>query len=182
MIEKIKNMILKLCEDTDWDWKSHIESVVKYSKILANQLGADEEICEVSAWLHDLIKIRDNQKDQHHVKGAEEAAKILKKFKYPEDKTQKIKHCILTHSSDKAYLPESVEAKIVASADALSHFDNLLSLAYFAFIVKKKSVAEFREYALHRYAKSWNKLCIPEAKELAKPKYDAIKLILGEEN
>jgi len=180
MIEEIKIMILELCEDKDWDWKAHVEAVVKYSKILAQQLNADEEICELSAWLHDIIKIRDGERELHHVTGSNEAVKILERYNYPKEKIQQVRHCIITHSSDEKYSPESIEAKIVASADALSHFDNFLSLAHFTFVLKKESVNQCRKTLVKKYEKSWKKLLIPEAKELAKPKYDAIKIILGE--
>ncbi|MCK4588803.1 MAG: HD domain-containing protein [Nanoarchaeota archaeon] len=180
MIDKIKAMILELCEDANWDWKNHINSVVKYTEILAKQLNADEEVCELSAWLHDIIKIREGKRELHHVKGAEEAGKILEEMGYSVDKIEKVKHCILTHSSDKNYMPETKEAKILASADALAHFDNFLSLAYFAFVPMKLSIEETRENLLGKTENSWNKL-IPEAKVLAKEKYEAIKLILSED-
>ena len=90
MIEEIKSMILELCKDKEWDWKAHVESVVKYSKILAKQLNADEEVCELSAWLHDIIKIRDGKRDLHHVNGSEEAVKILEKYNYPKEKIQQV--------------------------------------------------------------------------------------------
>ena len=182
MIEEIKSMILELCKDKEWDWKSHIESVVKYSKLLAKKLDADEEICEISAWLHDIKKIK-GEKEKHHVHGSEEAAEILKRYNYPEDRIEKIKHCILTHSSDKNYMPESKEAQIVASADALSHFDNFLALAFVVYNLKNHSIEEGREWLIKKYETCWDKLeLVPEAKEIAKEKYDAIKLILGEQN
>lgn len=115
-------MVLELCKDKEWDWRSHIESVVRYSKLLSQKLNADEEICEISAWLHDIKKIK-GERERHHVHGSEEASEILKGYAYPENRINMIKHCILTHSSDKNYMPESKEAKIVAFADALSHFD-----------------------------------------------------------
>jgi uncharacterized protein len=181
MIEKIKSMVLELCKGQEWDWKAHIESVVKYSKLLAKKLNADEEICEISAWLHDIKKIK-GEHEKHHVKGSEEAVKILEGYNYPKEKIQQVKHCIITHSSDENYIPESIEAKIVASADALSHFDNLLALAHYTFVLKKESVEQCKENLLKKYGKSWKKLLIPEAKEIAKPKYEAIKLILGEKD
>lgn len=179
MIKKIKQMMLELCENKDYDWKSHLESVVKYSKILAKELHADEEVCEIAAWLHDIKKMK-GEKENHHVYGSEEAAEILKKYGYPEDKIEKVKHCILTHSSDKNYPPESIEAKIVASADALSHFDNFLALADHVFRKKNMSISEGRVWLIEKYKACWNKLLIPEAKEIANPKYDAIKRILEE--
>jgi uncharacterized protein len=68
-------------------------------------LNADEEICEISAWLHDIKKIK-GESEKHHIYGAEEAVEILKRYNYPEDRIEKIKHCIVTHSSDKSYMPQ----------------------------------------------------------------------------
>ena len=178
MIDKIKSMILKLCEGQDWDWKSHIESVVEYSKQLAKELGADEEICEISAWLHDIKKLK-GERNKHHVRGSEEAVDLLRDFGYPEEKIEKVKHCILTHSTDKTYPPESIEAKIVASADALSHYDNFLALTYVAYNLKKQFIEEGREWLIKKYNSCWDKL-IPEARKIAKPKHDVIMLILSQ--
>jgi len=179
MTEKIRLMMLKLCENQDWCWKEHIESVVKYSKQLAKKLKADEEVCELAAWLHDIIKIRDRQRELHHVKGSEEAEKILKKLGYPQDKIEKVKHCILTHSSDKNYSPESIEAKIVSSADAMAHFDNFWALAHTAYRLKRLSIPEGRNWVKKKYESCWAKM-MPEAKEIARQKYDAVKVLLEE--
>jgi len=78
-------------------------------------------------------------------------------------------------------VPESQEAKIVASADALSHFDNFLALTYLVYTLKKFSIEEGRSWLIKKYKSCQDKLeLIPETKEIAKDKYDAIKLILGE--
>tara|TARA_Y100000310_G_C20407049_1_gene680170 strand:- start:73 stop:612 length:540 start_codon:yes stop_codon:yes gene_type:complete len=172
----LKGMILKLCKKNKWDWENHVKSVVKYSKILAKKMKADKEICEVSAWLHDIIKIKHSKAKSHHIKGSIEAEKILKNLNYPEDKIKKIKQCILTHSSDKKYQPKSKEARILASADALSHFDNPISNIYFALVIKKQNTKEAKKTLIKKAKNNWNKL-IPEAKKIAKPKYEAIKLL-----
>jgi putative nucleotidyltransferase with HDIG domain len=177
MIDKIKSMVLELCKGKDWDWKAHIESVVKYSKILADKLDADAEVVEIAAWLHDIKKLKGEKKD-HHIHGAEEAGEILKKLDYPEEKIDDIKYCILTHSSDELYLPETKEAKILASADALSHFDNFAALAYGFFGQKKLNIAEGRKALIEKYDSCWKKI-MPEARYLAKERYEAIMLILA---
>ena len=170
-------MILDLCKDPGW--RDHIESVVKFSEILARKLNADIEICLISAWLHDIKKIK-GEKDKHHVHGSEEAGEILMKLYYPADRIEKVKHCILTHSSDMNYIPKSIEAKVITSADALSHFSNFLDLAQTAFTFRKLSLEEGRNWLIKKYQGYWNKVQIlPEARDLVKDQYDAIKLILG---
>jgi len=178
MIEKIRSMVLELCKGKNWDWKVHMESVVKYSKILAKEVGADAEVLEIAAWLHDIKKLKGEKKD-HHIHGAEEAGEILKKLGYPKEKIAEVQYCILTHSSDELYPAETKEAKILASADALSHFDNFAALAYGFFGQKKLNIAEGRKALLEKYYSCWKKI-MPEARYLAKERYDAIRLILGD--
>lgn len=178
-VNQVRILIQKEYEGKSFNWKEHIEDVVKYSKLLSRQLDADEEICEIAAWLHDIDKIRGG-KEGHHIKGAEEASEILRKLGYPESKIKKVHDCILTHSSDKNYIPETIEAKIVASADILSHFENPLFEVYIYF-QKGLSISETKEKLLKNIDKNWDKLelkGIPEAKKIAKPKYDTIKILL----
>lgn len=175
-------MILELCKDKDWDWKSHIESVVKYSKLLAKKLDADEEVCEISAWLHDINKLEEGlNSKEHHIKGAKRSVEILKGFSNDQELIKKVEHCILTHSNSKDNMPKSKEAKIVASADGLSHYENFFSLAYLVYNIEKKDYSDGKNWLIQKYQKTWGKL-IPEAKEIAKSRYEAIKLILGEQN
>ena len=178
MIQEIRTKILDLCENKE-KWKSHIKFVVKYSKLLAKQIGADEEICEISAWLHDIKKLK-GEDENHHIRGAEEAEEILKKYNYSVERIEQVKHCIISHSSDIKYPPISVEAKIVASADKLNYFYNFLPTVHKAFVSKNYSIEEAKIWLIKKYEKSWNSLLIPEAKQFAKPKYDAIKLLLEE--
>lgn len=177
-VDSIRSMILDYCANQEWDWKGHIEGVVKYSKILAKQLDADEEVCEISAWLHDIIKVRDGKRELHNVYGAKEARKILKPLKYPNKKIKQVEHCIISHSTDGVHAPKSLEAKILRSADALSHFDNFSALSYYVYNMKEYNLEKGRTWLLKKYEKSWNKLILPEAKQIAKPKYDAIMLLL----
>jgi len=179
MANKAKKFMQDLCKKKDKTevWQNHIVLVAKYSKLLAKQLGADEEIAETAAWLHDIMKI-EGKKEKHHVHGAEKAGKILKDMGYSDKKIKHIQACILTHSSDTHYPPKTLEAKIVASADALSHFDNLAGLAYVAYSLRKLSREEGRIWLLQKFKTAWQKLCFPEARAMVKPKYEAIKELL----
>ena len=180
VMEKIKPMVLEWCGDPAhrW-WRTHVESVVEYSQMLAERLGGNKEILEVSAWLHDIKKIRDGEKEDHHVKGAKEAGEILTGLGYPMDKVQQVIYCILTHSSDETRPPGTMDAKILASADSLSHFDNFMAFAHWVYSLDGLSIADGRDMLVKKYAKNWKKL-MPEAREIAQPKYDAIKSVLGE--
>jgi len=169
-------------------WKSHIESVVNYTKLLSKKFGGDKEIVEIAALLHDIRKMKGQHQWQsnkklidyyhnHHVEGAEEAEKILLKFKYPLEKIEKVKNCILTHSKDKNYPPKTIEAKILATADALSYFDHFMEFAHWVYNIKKESINNGRKILAEKFKGAWDKM-MPEAKKIGKDKYEMIMKIL----
>jgi len=183
MIEEIKKLVEEACKkDTNYfgysAWSHHISPVVKYAKLLAKKLDADEEICEIAALLHDYASVVNKDwYPEHHVHSARLAEEILLKHNYPKEKIEAVKHCIMSHRASKNIPQETMEAKIVASADSMAHFDNVHSLLYLAFTVHKMDIEQGTKWVLDKLARSWNKL-IPDAKEIIKEKYDAIKLAL----
>ncbi|MFH1649929.1 MAG: HD domain-containing protein [Candidatus Woesearchaeota archaeon] len=159
-------------------WKYHIVNVVKYAKMMAKKLGADEEIVEIASLLHDYASVIDHDLyEDHHIHGAVEAEKLLKQFNYPQDKIEKVKECIISHRGSKVIAKESKEALCVADADAMSHFDSIGSLFYLAFFSHKMDIDAANEWLMQKLERSWSKLS-PEAKEIIGDKYQACKLIL----
>jgi len=157
-------------------WTGHIMSVVKYAKLLTKRFKANKEIVELAALLHDIGVVK-GDKPNHHISGVKETEKILKKLNYPPEKIEKIKHCIFAHRSSKSIPRETIEAKIIATADAMSHFDEIPSLFESAFIRFKMSPKEGKKWLSAKLERDWKKL-IPEARKLVKDKYEAIRLIL----
>jgi HD superfamily phosphodiesterase len=79
-------------------WKYHIVNVVRFSKELAVRTGANAEIVEIAALLHDYAAIKDySMAVNHHVRGAREADALLKRLGYPDDKIEQVKTCIYCH-------------------------------------------------------------------------------------
>ena len=180
--DKVKNFVEKECRKkiniyTYDTWNHHIVPVVNFSKTLANKLKADKEIVELSALLHDIGAIKGDP-ENHHISGAKEAEKILKKFNYPEEKIKQIQYCIYTHRGSKPQKKETVEAKCVAAADAMAHFDDLPSIFSLAFSKHKMSIDDGSTWIKEKIERDWKKM-IPEAKELMRDKYKAIKSILS---
>ena len=68
-------------------WTHHILQVVQNAKQLAARFGADPEIVELAALLHDYASIKDKALyEDHHIQGPIEAEKLLKRFGYPKEK------------------------------------------------------------------------------------------------
>jgi putative nucleotidyltransferase with HDIG domain len=159
-------------------WIYHVVIVVKYAKILAEKLGADKEIVEISALLHDYASIKDSSMyKEHHMYGAIEAEKILKGFNYPEERINKIKDCIIQHRGSVPLDRTTKESICIASADAMAHIDQVPSLLHLVYYKRKMDVNEGANWVIKKLERSWNKLC-PEAKEIMEYKYESAKIIL----
>ena len=73
IIDKIRNISEEACkQETNiygyGIWNHHIIDVVKYSKLMAEKLGADEEIVELAALLHDYASIKNSDHIKEHHK------------------------------------------------------------------------------------------------------------------
>lgn len=149
----------------------HIEAVVENAQILARKFGADEEIVIIAAWLHDVASITDyNLYEMHHIHGASIAEDILRQFNYEQEKINKVKDCILNHRGSINNIKLTIEEKCVADADAVSHFDNIPSLLYLAYVNKKMNIEEGKNFVIEKLKRSYNKLS-EESKEFYKDKY-----------
>lgn len=181
VIEKVKQLVndeLKK-HGKEYERKLHFAKVRDYAMWLAEQHPeADKEIVELSAWLHDIARIETAEED-HHVKGAEKAGKILKGFGYPEDRIKKVQHCVISHrGKENQYKPETIEARIVASADAMSHFDTTFNIAWIG-AKMGMDMLETIEWLKAKLERDWEKkLYFPEAKEKMRDKYEAFKLLV----
>ena len=183
LISTISKIVEKQCisEDNIFGyeiWTCHIISVVKYAKTLAKQLGANEELVEIAALLHDYASIKnEDMYEEHHMYGAIEAQKLLHGLNYPQDKIDIIKDCIICHRGSVKRQQKTKEAICVASADAMAHIDQVPSLLHLAYHNRKMNVQDGADWVSRKIERSFNKLC-PEAKDIMKEKYESAKIVL----
>jgi uncharacterized protein len=184
MIHDIERMVEQVCkQETNifgyTIWTHHIKPVAQNAKQLASRLGADLEIVEIAALLHDFASVKDKAlyKD-HHFNSAIEAEKILKGFDYPVEKIEAVKQCIETHRGSISEQRRSIEAQCVASADAMAHIQNVPALLYSAYTQRNMEIDEGMDWLRKKLQRSWNKL-VPEARELVKEKFEAALKILS---
>ena len=164
ILDDVVDLVKKACE-SDQRWKYHIYPVVKYGNMLADELGADKEIVELSCWLHDLTRIK-GEVENHHITSSDEAEKILNDLGYDKDKTEKVKGCIRAHRGSVNMKKKNIEEEIVASADAMAHFEFAIILFYSAFGRKGLSLEDGTKWISEKIERSWNKISIPSALSL----------------
>jgi uncharacterized protein len=105
----------------------HLVPMVNYAEKLADELGGDKEVILIATWLHDIGSIIYGRED-HHITSAKIAEEKLNELRYPAEKIELIKKCILNHRGSQQNRRDSIEEQIVAEADALSNFDNIAGI------------------------------------------------------
>ncbi|PEN12249.1 hydrolase [Longibacter salinarum] len=101
--------------------RAHIRRVVTAARALAEREGADLDVVEPAAWLHDCVAMAkdDPERDQASRRAAEVAVRFLKRIGYPEETHEAIHHAIEAHSYSAGIVPETTEARVVQDADRL---------------------------------------------------------------
>jgi len=102
----------------------HVMRVVALCKMIAaDEKNVDMEILLISAYLHDIARVKEDQdvtgETDHSVLGAKMSADLLSNLGYSIEKTDRVKHCIISHRFRSGHRPESIEAKILFDADKL---------------------------------------------------------------
>jgi uncharacterized protein len=101
----------------NYRWE-HVQAVVQLAVRLAELVGADREVAEAAAWLHDVAK---GQSRDHGRDGAVAAERILRGTDFPQDKIEAVADAILKHVGLSREEPlEPIEAAVLWDADKLT--------------------------------------------------------------
>jgi uncharacterized protein len=101
----------------NYRWE-HVQAVVQLAVRLAELTGADTEVVEAAAWLHDVAKGRSRD---HAREGAVAARRILSETDYPQDKIEAVADAIRKHAGLWREDPlEPIEAAVLWDADKLT--------------------------------------------------------------
>ena len=183
IIEKIKQELLIRCEKSKekdgYDfWNEHIKYVVENGIELAKKYGADIEIVELGALLHDIAMPSEyGEREQHHIYGAEIAEQLLTELNYPKERIEQVKNCVLNHRGSKDRPRNTIEEQCVADADVIAHFDCIPSLFSLVYKEMNLSISDGKEYVRRKLERDYNKLS-PRTRELLKNRYKNIVDVL----
>ena len=180
LYELVKNKCKKYDETEHTDvWRFHIKPVIDNALILADKYGADKEVVEIAALLHDIANLEDIKKnsDNHHILGAEMAEELLKDCEISPEKVEKIKQCIINHRGSVNLAKNTIEEICVADADAVSHFYEVVELICW----RAKSgddVDEVSRFVKSKLIRSYNKMSEP-SREFYKERYTQVMAIFN---
>lgn len=185
IIEKIKQEVLAINEqyknqaEDGYDyWNNHVKYVVKESLFLAEKYGADKEVVEIAAMLHDIALMKKvGTKADHNINGAKIAKEILDKYEISNSKKETILGCILHHRSSK--YAENIEELCVADADIIAHFDNLPMIFFKSFTWGKMTLKD-REKLIAGFNNDYDDLSDKTKKEFKQRFENIMQVLFGE--
>jgi len=97
----------------------HLTVVAQCAKSLAERLGADVEIVELAAYLHDISAVCDPTTMPNHPKlSADFATQLLLERGYPEGRVSSVARSIASHSDPLPIGSTSPEEICISNADA----------------------------------------------------------------
>ncbi|MGI6315226.1 MAG: HD domain-containing protein [Christensenellales bacterium] len=156
-------------------WEQHIRLVVEGSLVLAEEYGADREIVELGALLHDIALVSSvGKRRDHHINGGKIADKLLTKYGYPDDKKARVLGCVLHHKSSK--YAENIEEICVADGDILAHFRNI-PLCFVSACRRRKFNTSSVDGWVRYFQQEWDDLSV-RTKQSFKPEYDTVMDVL----
>lgn len=118
------------CIALNYRWE-HVQAVVTTALRLAEKLGADQEIVEAAAWLHDVAKDTHTKSEQEHHghAGARLARAILADSDFDPGKIEAVAEAIVKHVGlVSEQLVEPLEAAVLWDADKLTKLGNVGAL------------------------------------------------------
>jgi putative nucleotidyltransferase with HDIG domain len=177
LINDIKKLLDNVCKDDRV--KYHINPVVEIAHRMAIDLNADTQIVVIAAYLHDITKMFGERKN-HHLIGAEYAGNFLTNYDINDEIIEKIKNCIKKHRGSSEFTRNTIEEKIVATADAVAHIEHPLTLFYAWYGQRQCQINEGADGIINKLQRSWNKIEFEYVKDELKEKYQNLINMLTE--
>jgi len=155
--------------------EEHLSVVVEYARKLGETLGADLEIIELAAWLHDLSAVQDFAAlPRHPALSADIARKLLQEKDYPPERIERVAKCIASHSAPVQIGGGLLEEVCLSNADAMSQIVKPAYWLYYVFRVRQFGFAEGRDWLRQRVEINWAAL-IPPARALIEEQYGQVQ-------
>lgn len=164
----------------EWFWKYHLVPLERLVEKYGARYGANMNVLRFSVYLHDIAKIREHRLEERLTNHAEKGAEITyhlfneNNFDLAEEEKELIVLCVRNHISNKG---KSIEEKLIASLDALSHFKTPF---YFIWWKENpnKTIEELCKDSAKKAEMDWKKIAITEIRDVARSHYEELTSVV----
>jgi uncharacterized protein len=132
---------------------SHIKRVLHLCREIGEKEGADWEILQAAALLHDLEGDVDSR-EGHQLAAADRAEEILARDGWQKESIKAVKHCIRAHRfRDQREKPETIEARVLFDADKLDAIGAVGIARAFGYAVRAEQ--DLYQLPSEKFLKCW---------------------------
>jgi len=152
----------------------HVERVRQLCLLVGRQEGADLEVLEAAALLHDIGRPQETVTGISHAKvGADMAVKFLGTTVFPANKIAQVASAIRTHRFSENLTPESLEGQILSDADKLDAMGAVgLARTIEESLARERGFEDMLEHVSHKLLNLRDRMYTPTARQLAGPRHD----------
>jgi HD superfamily phosphodiesterase len=172
LLPQIEQFAKACCDQYAGDpglWQNHVQRVRQFALQLAGIEGADPQVVEIAALLHDIGSYKG--REEHHLWSYELSREFLKTTDLPAAAQERILECVLKHRTRFSMEGNCLEVKVVQSADALGTlFDDEWQ--------EHSRRTMSRETLLQLYAKALGKINLESARRIAEPQVAKLQALL----
>ena len=183
LIDDIRELVYQACLRSEnilspAFFDQHLVVVAECATRLAGTLGADAEVVDLAAYLHDITAVLDPTTMPDHPRlSAEFATRILVDRGYRQDRIATVARAIASHSEPLPPGSASSEEVCLSNADAAARILRPAYWLYFSFGIRKSGFDEGRQWLKSLFEKQWS-LLIEPARELVGPQYAVMMDVL----
>ena len=163
----------------DWLGDNHVFLVADFATDLAQKYGANEELARAAALLHDIADVRMARKsEQHEEESLQMARELMQETGYTDDEIKLVvDDAIRYHSCHGDERPESLEGKILSTADSMAHLKtDFYIYAAWAFGYDHRTLESVKAWALKKIEQDLNsKMFFDDVRQELVPDYEKIK-------
>ena len=147
----------------------HVFEAEKWAKkIIEKYPEADREVVLLSIWLHDVGQVIGENMD-HAINSEDESRLFLPKIEVSAMRIGEIAHCVRSHKC-KDVQPVTLEAKILAVANSVSHMTDFYYITMISRLSKETALRKFKkdceiikflpgiEKEIKHFCLAWNEL------------------------
>ncbi len=184
-LEKLKQRVAGLYqakrperdEWADWLWEYHVPVVAKYAHDVAVRVGANAQLAEAAAWLHDVADtVMERIDDRHEAHSLNMARQIMHEAGYsPDDISMLVDDALPLHSCRDHKRPRSLEGKVLATADALAHLKTDFYVYAAHALGEEMTLEQLKNWTVKKTARDFNdKICFDDIREETRKDYELI--------
>ncbi len=168
----------------EWVLNGHIKIVAEWVEKISETHQFNKDSTLAAAYLHDLAYAWTSKNDPElDEKSESKAREVLQEVGYSDEQIKFIVDDIIHgHGMHDGGTPDLIEAKVLATADALAHFttDFYLVICWNNYLFEDKALNDYKHWVLKKIDRDLNnKILFDEYKEYAQPYYQSLKTLFS---